>query len=55
MMTKTHTFVTGGINWAATWSLPLNLIGFLLIVGGLGWLTFLLWPNRRIATELLPA
>ena len=55
MMTKTHTFVTGGINWAATWSLPLNLIGFLLIVGGLGWLTFLLWPNRRSASELLPA
>ena len=55
MMTETHTFVAGGINWAATWSLPLNLIGFLLIVGGLGWLTLLLWPNRRIATELLPA
>jgi len=55
MMTKTHTFVAGGINWAATWSLPLNLIGFVLIVGGLGWLTLLLWPNRRIATELLPA
>ena len=55
MMTETHTFVAGGINWAATWSLPLNLIGFLLIVDGLGWLTLLLWPNRRIATELLPA
>ena len=39
MMTETHTFVAGGINWAATWSLPLNLIGFLLIVDGLGWLT----------------
>ena len=55
MMTKTHTFVAGGINWAATWSLPLNLIGFLLIVNGLGWLTWLLWPNRRSASELLPA
>ena len=56
MMTETHTFVAGGINWAATWSLPLNLIGFLLIVDGLGWLTLLLWPNnRRSASELLPA
>ena len=55
MMTETHTFVAGGINWAATWSLPLNLIGFLLIVNGLGWLTWLLWPNRRSASELLPA
>ena len=56
MMTETHTFVAGGINWAATWSLPLNLIGFLLIGDGLGWLTLLLWPNRRSASaELLPA
>ncbi len=55
MMAETHTFVTGGINWAANWSLPLNLIGLLLILDGLGWLTLLLWPNRRSASELLPA
>lgn len=55
MMAETHTFVAGGINWADTWSLPLNLIGFLLIVDGLGWLTLFLWPNRSPASELLPA
>ena len=55
MMAETHTFVTGGINWAATWPLPLNLIGSLLILDGLGWLTLFLWPNRRPTSELLPA
>lgn len=55
MIAETHTFVGGGINWAATWSLPLNLIGSLLIVDGLGWLTLFLWPNRRPTSELLPA
>ncbi len=55
MMAETHTFVAGGINWAATWSLPLNLIGFLFIIDGLGWLALFLWPNRKPAPELLPA
>jgi len=55
MMAGTHTFVAGGINWAATWSLPLNLIGCLLIVDGLGWLALFLWPKRRNAVELQPA
>jgi len=55
MMAETHTFVTGGINWAATWSLPLNLIGSLLIADGLGWLALFLWPTRRTAIELQPA
>jgi hypothetical protein len=55
MMAETHTFVTGGINWAATWSLPLNLIGSLLIVDGLGWLALFLWPTRRAALELQSA
>jgi hypothetical protein len=55
MMTETHTFVAGGINWAATWSLPLNLIGSLLILDGLGWLALFLWPTRRSALELQPA
>ena len=55
MMAGTHTFVAGGINWAATWSLPLNLIGVLLIVDGLGWLALFLWPTRRTAIELQPA
>jgi hypothetical protein len=54
MMAETHTFIAGGINWAATWSLPLNLIGFLLILDGLGWLTLFLWTNRSPASELLP-
>ena len=47
MMTETHTFVAGGINWAATWSLPLNLIGFLLIVDGLGCFTFIIIFRER--------
>ncbi len=55
MMAETHTFIAGGVNWAATWSLPLNLIGFLLILDGLGWLTLFLWSNRNPASELLPA
>jgi hypothetical protein len=55
MMAETHTFTAGGINWAATWSLPLNLIGSLLILDGLGWLTLFLWPTRRSALELQPA
>jgi hypothetical protein len=55
MMAGTHTFVAGGINWAATWSLPLNLIGSLLIVDGLGWLALFLWPTRRSSIELQPA
>jgi ABC-type Na+ efflux pump permease subunit len=55
MMAETHTFVAGGINWAATWSPPLNLIGSLLIVDGLGWLALFLRPNRRPALELLTA
>jgi hypothetical protein len=50
-MAETHTFVAGGINWAATWSLPLNLIGSLLIVDGLGWLALFLWPTRPTAIE----
>ena len=53
MMAETHTFVSGGINWAATWSLPLNLIGFLLVVDGLGWLTLFLLPNRSSTLEPL--
>lgn len=55
MMAGSHTFVAGGINWAATWSLPLNLIGVLLMVDGLGWLALFLWPTRRTAIELQPA
>jgi len=47
MMTETHTFAVGGINWAATWSLPMNLIGSLLIVDGLGWLVLFLLSGRR--------
>ena len=53
MMAETHTFVAGGINWAATWSLPLNLIGSLLIVDGLGWLVLVLRPNRGPMFESL--
>jgi len=55
VMAETHTFVAGGINWAAIWSLPLNLIGLLLIVDGLGWLALFLRPNRRSTSELLTA
>jgi hypothetical protein len=55
MMAETHTFVADGINWAATWYLPLNLIGVLLIVDGLGWLALVLRPNKRPIFEPLIA